>query len=173
MDSAIFKTLDDILSKTNIKDVTSETTSFSELKDGYYLCEVVGAELKESSKGDPMAAFRFKISEDGLAVDEDGNFVSLTGSKGRNIFINYVLKDETSIRRFVADMLKFEGDNEGEPILEKEYFLSSETINDALDILVGLCIYVQVSTSEKPDGTKSTWQNLISWKRAAALELPM
>lgn len=173
MESNLFKTLNEILGKTNIEDVTSESTSFSELKDGYYLCEVVSAELKESSKHDPMVSFRFKVSEDGVAIDDDGNFLDLPKTTGRNIFINYVLKDENSVRRFVADMLKFEGDVEGEPLLGKEYFLSSDTIDDALDILVGMNIYVQVSTSEKNDGTKSTWQNLISWKRAAALELPL
>ena len=70
-------------------------------------------------------------------------------------------------------MLKFEGEVEGEPLLPKEAFLNSETLEDALDCLIGCGIYVNVSTSEKDDGTKSTWTNLISWKRADALELPM
>lgn len=173
MENAVFNTLNDILKKTNLADVTSESGSFQELKDGYYLCEVVNAELKESSKNDPMVSFRLKIAEDGLSVSDEGDFETIKNSKGRTVFINYVLKDDTSVRRFVSDMLKFEGDTEGEPILGKEYFLSSETLVDALDILTGLCIYVQVSTSEKSDGTKSTWQNLISWKRANALELPL
>lgn len=172
MESNLFKTLDEILSKSNIQDITSESTSFSELKDGYYLCEVASAKLKESSKGDPMVSFQLKIVEDGLSVNDAGDFETISSSKNRNIFINYVLKDETSVRRFAADMLKFE-ESEGESVLGKEYFTNSEVLEDALDILVGMQIYVQVSTSEKSDGTKSTWQNLISWKRAGVLELPM
>lgn len=172
MESNLFKTLDEILSKSNIQDITSESTSFSELKDGYYLCEVASAKLKESSKGDPMVSFQLKIVEDGLSVNDAGDFETISSSKNRNIYINYVLKDETSVRRFAADMLKFE-ESEGESVLGKEYFINSEVLEDALDILVGMQIYVQVSTSEKSDGTKSTWQNLISWKRAGVLELPM
>ena len=70
-------------------------------------------------------------------------------------------------------MLKFEGDTAGESLLPKEAFLSSETIEDALDILIGKRIYIQVSTTVNDDDSKSTWNNLISWKRAAALELPI
>lgn len=169
----LFNSLDGVLSNTNLDDVTAESNNFAELPDGYYLSEVEKAELKESkSSGQPMVAFQLKIVEEGLAVDKDGNFTDLKGTKNRKIFLYYVLKDETAVRRFVTDMLKFEGETEGEPILGKDYFTSSELLVDALDILIGLRIYVQSSTTENKDGSTSVWKNLISWKRAKALELP-
>ena len=69
-------------------------------------------------------------------------------------------------------MLKFEGETAGEPLLGKEYFTNSALIEDALDILVGMRIYCQSSTTVNDDDTTSVWKNLISWKRAAALNLP-
>ena len=168
----IFKSLDSVLSNTDIADVTSETGSFQELPDGYYLSEVKKAELKESkSSHQPMVAFEFSIVEDGRGVDSDGNYIDLKKTKNRRIFLYYVLKDEASVRRFVADMLKFEGDKAGEPILGKEYFTNSELLIDALEILEGMRIYIQSSTTTNDDNTTSNWKNLISWKRAKALEL--
>lgn len=175
---AMFDTLNKLLTETDITNVTSESTGFEELPDGYYLCEVEQAELKESkSSHQPMAAFKLKIVEDGKTaeVDEKGNVKirNIDKTKNRKIFMNYVLKDEKSVKRFVTDMLKFEGDVEGESLLPKEAFTTSETLEDAIDVLTGYQIYVSVSTTENDDGTKSVWNNMISWKRAAALELPM
>lgn len=169
----LFNTLDGVLSNTKLDDVTAESNNFAELPDGYYLSEVEKAELKESkSSRQPMVAFQLKIVEEGLAVDKDGNFTDLKGTKNRKIFLYYVLKDETAVRRFVTDMLKFEGETEGEPLLPKEAFTTSELLVDALDMLIGLRIYVQSSTTENKDDSTSVWKNLISWKRAKALELP-
>lgn len=175
---ALHSQLDALLNNTDLTDVSAESTGFQELPDGYYNCEVEKAELKISkSSGQPMAAFQFKVSEDGYNVEIDEkstvHLTELKKTKNRKIFINYVLKNDTWVRRFVTDMLKFEGDTAGESLLPKEAFLSSETIEDALDILVGKRIYIQVSTTVNEDDSKSTWNNLISWKRAAALELPM
>lgn len=174
---AVFSNLDNMLSNVDISDVNADSSVYSELKDGYYLCEVVKAELKSSSNGDAMVAFRFKIVEDGIDVemDEKGHvhFKEIKKSKDQLVFLNYVLKDETKIKRFVIDMLKFEGDTPGEPLLPKECFLTSETIEDAIEALIGYRIYVQISTTEKNDGSKSTWTNLVSWKRVNALELPV
>lgn len=171
----LFNTLDGVLSNAKLDDVTAESNNnFSELPDGYYLSEVEKAEIKESKAShQPMVALQFKVGEDGLAVDKDGNFTELKGTKNRKIFMYYVLKDETAVRRFAADMLKFEGEVEGEPLLPKEAFTTSELLVEALDALVGMCIYIQSSTTEnKSDGTTSVWKNLISWKRAKTLELP-
>lgn len=169
----LFNTLDGVLSNTKLDDVTAESNNFAELPDGYYLSEVEKAELKESkSSRQPMVAFQLKIVEEGLAVDKEGNFTDLKGTKNRKIFLYYVLKDETAVRRFVTDMLKFEGEVEGEPLLPKEAFTTSELLVDALDMLIGLRIYVQSSTTENKDDSTSVWKNLISWKRAKALELP-
>ena len=174
----VLSKLDTLLGETDLSDVTSESTGYSDLPDGYYLTTVDKAELTVSkSSGNPMVAFMLGITGDGIDVEieDTGNVLhrSIKGTNNRKIFKYYVFKDDTSIKRFVADMLKFEGEVEGEPLLPKEAFLNSETLEDALDCLIGCGIYVNVSTSEKDDGTKSTWTNLISWKRADALELPM
>lgn len=174
----IFDKLNGILNNADLTNVTAESSGFSELPDGYYLCEVEKAELKESKTShEPMVAFQFKIVQDGIepSIDESGNVTlrEIKGTHNRKVFMYYVLKDETSVRRFATDMLKFEGEVAGESLLPKEAFTSSETLVDALDVLTGMRLYVNVSTSERDDGSKSTWNNLVSWKRAAALELPI
>ena len=172
------KAINDLLSQTKLDDVTSAGRGFEELPQGYYLTNVDNAILKESkSSHQPMAAFTLSVIEDGktMIADNNGNaeLTDIKHSKGRKIFLYYVLKDTSSVRRFVSDMLKFEGEEPGKPLLDKEYFTTSELLNEALSVLVGSRIYVQVTKSEKSDGTIQTWQNLISWQRAAALELPM
>lgn len=174
----LYSQLNQVLGNTDLSDVSAESSGFSELPEGYYLCEVEKSELKTSkSSGMPMAAFQFKICEDGIdvQVDEknDIHLSQIKGSKNRKIFKYYTLKDETSVRRFVTDMLKFEGDNEGESLLPKEAFMTAETLADALDVLIGLRVYVQVSITTNDKDENSTWYNLISWKRAKALELPL
>ena len=168
----IFGSLDKLLGETDLKDVTAESAGFAELPEGYYLSEVEKAELKVSkSSHQPMVAFQMKIVEDGKGVDENGDLFNIKGSKNRKIFMYYTLKNDSSVKRFVTDMLKFEGEEPGKSILEKECFTTSELLEDALEILIGMRIFVQVSVTENDDGSKSTWQNLISWKRAANLEL--
>lgn|SRR5574344_215479 len=168
----LFGTLNELMKGANLTDVTADTAGFDELPDGYYLSELEKAEIKESkSSHQPMIALQFKVTEDGVAVDDKGELVTIGKTKNRKIFMYYVLKDERSFKRFVADMLKFEGEKAGEPILSKEYFTNSELLNDALDVLVGHSAYIQSSTTENDNGSESVWKNLISWKRAAALEL--
>ena len=171
----LFSSLDGILANTDLTDVTADGSGFQELPDGYYLCEVEKAELKESKSTHlPMAAFQLKVVDDGYGVNQDtGNFEMIKGTKNRKLFMYYSLKNDTMVKRFVTDMLKFEGETEGEPILGKEYFTTSAVLNDALEILIGLRIYVQLSTTANDDDTTSQWKNLISWKRAKALELPL
>lgn len=177
-DKDLIASINELLKQTNINDVTSESNNFQELPEGYYLCTVDAAEIKESkASGKPMIAFTFTVSENGhhYVADKDGNaeMQEVKGSKNRKIFMYYVLKDTQSVRRFVSDMLKFEGEEAGKPLLDKEYFMNFEILEDALKILEGMKIYVQVTKSENQDGTVRNWQNLISWKRAAALDLPM
>lgn len=173
----LIASINELLKQTNITDVTSESNSFQELPEGYYLCAVENAEIKESKASKlPMVAFTFTVAENGscYVADKDGNaeMKELKGTKNRKIFMYYVLKDTNSVRRFVSDMLKFEGEEPGKPLLDKEYFMNSEILEDALKLLVGMRIYVQITKSESADGNIRSWQNLISWKRAAMLELP-
>lgn len=176
-----YNALDELLGSVDLDDVTSEKSGgkFEDLPEGYYLCEVKSAELtKSKSSGQPMIKIQFKVVENGVGVDVnekgDAVFVDIPKSKNRIMFKYYVLKDEKAVKTYVSDMLKFEGDEAGTPLLDKELFLSSVTMSEALNILEGSRIYVQVSVSEnKTTGEKSNWQNLISWTRAAKLELPM
>lgn len=177
-ENSLTATINDLLSQTNIQDVTSESNAFQELPEGYYLSSVDSAEIKESKASHmPMVALSFTVTEDGhqYVADKDGNveIKDVKHSKNRKIFMYYVLKDTASVRRFVSDMLKFEGEEAGKPLLDKEYFMNSELLADALHILEGSRIYIQITKSVKDDGTTQTWQNLISWKRATALELPL
>lgn len=170
--------LDELLQSVDLKDVDAESSGFEPLPDGYYLSEVESAELKLSkTSGKPMAALKMKIVNDGIdaEVNSDGSvdFKMLKKTKGRYIFLYFGLGDSSAIRRFASNMLKFEGDTPGEPLLPKEAFISSSTVSEALDLLVGSRAYVQVSTTvnEKTEQS-STWNNLISWKRASMLQLP-
>lgn len=165
-----------LLGSINLDDVTAESTISNELPEGYYLSELKSAKLTESKSSHlPMVALQFTTVDDGktLVVDEAGNaeLNNLPKTTNKSIRIYYVLKDEKAVKRFVADMLKFEGETAGEPILGKEYFTNAELLEDALEVLEGMRVYIQISVTNNDDGTKSTWQNLISWKRAKALEL--
>lgn len=167
----IFHVLNNLLKNTDLSDVSAEGNNFPEIPDGYYLCEVEKAQLKETKTShEPMVSIQFKITENGVDFNED-LFVEIPKTKNRKVFINWVLKDESGVKRFVTDMLKFEGDVEGEPVLPKEYFTTAEILEDALDILIGMRIYVNSSTTKNKDGTTSNWKNLISWKRAKFLDL--
>jgi len=173
----LFDTINNVLSNVDLSDVSADSSGSKDLPEGYYLSEVTGAELRTSkSSGNPMVALTLKTVTDGLAnmADENGNAYLTEIKKTADHFINiyYPLKDEKSVKRYVADMLKFEGDEEGVPLLPKDAFTTAEVLHDALEILIGQRIYVQVSVSIAEDGSKSVWQNLISWKRAASLELP-
>lgn len=176
--NAALKILDELLGKTDLSDVSSDSQGFEQLPDGYYLCEVDEAKFTESKSSKlPMVSFKFNIVENGLAIDiSDAGVITtkeLKHTKNHKLFKHYVFKDEASVKRFASDMLKFEGETAGEPLLPKEAFLNSETLLDALDVLVGMRIYIQSDTSEKDDGSKSTWYNLLSWKRVKDLELPL
>lgn len=172
----LFNQLDELLGASDIKDVSAESSGFAQLKNGYYLCEVKKAELKPSkSSGKLMAAFQLKVVEDGTDFTFDAKSrptpVTLKGTKNRTIFKYFPFSDENSVRRFVADMLKFEGDEPGVPLLTKEYFTNSELIEDALEVLTCMNIYVHNDVSMKDDGTESAWVNFVSWADAAKLGL--
>lgn len=171
-----FVNLKDLLQQIDWNTVT-EDDGFQDLPEGYYLCEVEKAELKENkAQTNQQVSFTFKVVEDGLAegMDVRGNSVlqTISGTHNRKVFKHYPFKDAAGVKRFVTDMLKFEGDTPGEPLLEKEYFMMEETIEDALNILVGRRIYVQASHKEY-QGKTSCWYDIVGWTRANALGLPM
>ena len=175
--SGMFEKLNGLLEGIKLDDVTSEKTGdYPTLPEGYFLAEVKKAELKESkSSGNPMASFTLETVEDGIDVvfeDDDIKYIALPKTKKITTFKHFVLKDEASIKRFVSDMLKFE-DGDGNPYLPKEAFLNGELVEQAIESLEGMRIYIQVTITEKEDNTKSTWINFISWKRSNDLGLPM
>ena len=162
--------LDSLLTNTDFKDVSAEGAGYEDLTPGYYLAEVEKAELTTSkSSGNLMVMIRFKVVEDGITFDDEtGDEIKLKG-KNRVVFKYFTLKDEASVKRMASDMLKFEDDN-GNPLLPKEAFTTSETLEDSLEVIEGMRVYLHITETEK-NGEKSTWTNLISWKRAIALGL--
>ncbi len=182
--------LDDLLAGTSLDDVSAESSGYDELKSGYYLSEVTEAKLGNSkSSGLPMVSFRFKVIQDGIIemTDEENNtyFTRAKHTENRNIFKNYVLKDQKSIKTLVSDLLKYEGDVQGTPILDeiltvedengkkKTSLPSTEVLMGCLEVLTGLTIFVKVDVREdKEDKTKTnTWTSLVSWSRATELGL--
>ena len=167
-------TLDDLLKATDLNDVTSESSGFDDLPAGYYLSEVNSAELTISkNSGNPQVKVVFKVVEDGVTEEDKGYAIrkNLPKTAGRLIFKYYPLKDEKTVRTMVSDMTKFEGEVKGEPLLPKEYFKETSLLNEALACLTGSRIYVNITTSTNKEGKTNNWVNLISWKRAAQLDL--
>lgn len=170
-----FAALNDVLNTTSLEDVSSEDqSSFEELPDGYYLSEVEKAELTVSkSSGAPMVAMTLKVVENGVKASFTGDrcdLIEIPKTVNRKIFKYFVIDTPEKVKKFVSDMLKFEN-NDGQPILDKEYFTTAEVLQDALDILIGMRIYINVQVTEK-NGTISRWNNFVSWKRANMMELP-
>ena len=166
----LFKKVDSVLTKVDLTKTTADNIGFEDLKQGYYICEVETAKLTESKKShNPQVALTLKTIDDGFDIDDEDNRIPLKGSKNRKIFKYYPLTDETTVKRFVSDMLKFENED-GSPILPPAAFTTAETLSDALDVIEGMRIYVQLSVSGEGEN-KSTWTSLLSWKRVADLEL--
>lgn len=165
----IFSSVNKILGSIDTNQVTADSSdAYSQLPDGYYLSEVAKVEMTTSkSSGQPMIAWQFKTVEDGVTIDENLNKSLIKNTTKKTIFMYHVLKDQNSVERFISDALKFEGDEVGKPFLEKEYFTTAETLHDALDLLIGLRIWLHIDTNNN----NSTWTRFVSWKRATKLEL--
>lgn len=162
-----------VLSDTNLNNI-DPNSDFDGLVDGYYLSELQEANVKFSqSSGKLQVVLKFKTIEEGksLKVDEDGNTSLINcGCKNRLVWKYFSVETPENVRKFAKEMLKFEDDNM-EPILSTEYFTTPELLYDALDVLVGMRIYIQISTTTNDKNETSSWTNIISWKRAASLEL--
>ena len=181
--------LDSLLSGTDLSDVSAESAGFSELPSGYYLCEVESAVRTTSkSSGQPMVSFKLKVIQNGIVekVDDEGNayLERAKGTKNRKIFKHYVLSDKSKVQGLASDLLKFEGEEAGVPILDGVItseeggkrvtrIPSAEVLDGCLEVLVGLQIFVKADTRpDRNDPSKSnTWTNLQSWTRAVQLGL--
>lgn len=159
--------LDEILKNIKIEEIKSDNEGYENLPDGYYLCEVEKVEFKESkSSGNEMIAWQFKVVENGIDFDEELNKQYIQNTVNRKIFTYHVLKDETSIKRAISDLLKFE-ETEGESLLSKEYFISKESMELCFQLLIGRNIYIKLET----DKDNNQWKRFVSWKGAKKLEL--
>ena len=166
----LFKKVDSVLNKVDLSKTTADSVGFEDLKPGFYFCEVESAKLTESKKShNPQIALTLKTIDDGFAIDDEDNKIKLSGSKNRKVFKYYPLIDETTVKRFVSDMLKFE-DDKGESILPQEAFTTAEVLADSLEVIEGMRIYIQLTVSGEGD-SKSNWVSLLSWSRVAQLEL--
>lgn len=169
--------VDDLFGSLDLKGVTENSTGFEDLPECYILVKVENAELTMSKSGNPQVAFRLKSVADGIDIDVDEKTQATIqnvckGTKNRVLFKYYKLVDSKDAKKFVSDMLKFQIDENGTQIPE-EAFTNSHTISDALELLTDLQIYVNITHSVAEDGSKSSWTNLISWKRASDLGLPI
>ena len=174
--SAIFSTVDNLLSQINAESIDPNASDFENLPEGYYSCEVVKAELGLSKTSEkPQVKLQLKTLENGLAIeiDDEGDSVlkEIQKTKSRFVFKYYSLDNKANVEKMIKDLLKFEGENPGESLLERDYFTNSELLTAALEILEGSRIYAQVTISKGKDGKDSSWINLISWERAEKLGL--
>lgn len=173
--------LDNLLSSTDLSGVTAEGQGYLPLEEGYYLGEVKKATLTVSkSSGNPMVSLQFQIVKDGYQVSNElveDYLTAIPHTKGRSVFVHYPFSDKQSVTRFASDMEKFEGDEPGVPLLPKEAFANSLTLEDALRILeeTNKNVWLKVSqakTINQQTGQPNYFTNLISWKRATDLGLP-
>lgn len=174
--SQVFSTVDGLLSQINAEKIDPNAPDFENLPEGYYSCEVVKAELGVSKSSEkPQIKLQLKTIENGLKVeiDDEGDSIlkEIQKTKDRFIFKYYPLDTKQNVEKMIKDMLKFEGDEPGIPLLERDYFTNSELLTSALEVLEGSRIYVQITESKGKDGNSSFWTNLISWGRAEKLGL--
>ena len=174
----LYAIYNNIAKKTDLTSI-DPNSDFENLPEGYYYSEVSDAKFtltKETKL--PMITLTFDVIEGyRIATDEEidnglPELFKLKSVEKRKIFVRFVNKDEPSLQRFAKNMLKFEDAN-GEPLLEKDVFLDAEFLIEALNCLIGSRLYVQISKSKNSNGETSIWQNLISWKRASQLGLPV
>lgn len=177
--TSLYVELDDIIHSTDLDEVSAESSNtFDNLPDGYYLTEVVESKLTRSKSSDkPMVTLRLAVVGNGYNLSEDGtNFEPIENVAKRNLWKHYVIKDGNSFKRFVSDMLKFEGETPNEPMLPKEAWTDSTTLEASVGVLsqVNARIYVHLETRKNNStGESSQWISLESFKRAEALGLPV
>ena len=159
--------LDELLKNIKIEEIKSDDSEYPNLPDGYYLCEVEKVEFKESkTSGNEMLAWQFKVVENGINFDDEMKKYYLENTSNRKIFTYHILKDESSMKRAISDLLKFE-EVEGEPILSKDYFVNKEAMELCFELLIGKNIWIKLQT----DKNENQWKRFVGWKGAKNLEL--
>lgn len=158
--------LNELLKNIKLEEIKSED-SYSELSDGYYLCEVEKVEFTTSkTSGNEMLAWQFKVVEDGIKFNDEWVKEHIPGTTNRKIFMYHSLKDQKAVERMLSDLLKFEK-AEDEPILSKEMFVNEEILKEALQLLIGAQLFIHLDTDR--DGNQ--WKRFVNWKNAKKNEL--
>ena len=163
----------------DLEGIDPEGSGFRDLPDGYFLLEVKNCSIGFSKSNNLQAKFQLTVVEDGYDMDVNKNgetvFKRLKGTKNQNVFKYFSLTDGTKVQRFANDMVKFEGDEAGKSLLPKEAFTDSSMLVDALEVLEAMHsrIWSKNDVTVNDDGTKSSWLNFLSWKRAKELGLPI
>lgn len=171
----ISEKLDKLIANVDLSGITEEGVR-SKLPDGFYLSQVVKAELTESKSGNPMVVIEYVTVEDGkkTIVDENGyaKQVDAKHTADKKIFCNYVLTNDMNFGFFVSDMLKFQDPETNEPFFTKEDFDSTQGIIDVCDKLTqGGIVYLMLQTVQKDNGESDQKKNPISWTRAHKFDL--
>lgn len=178
-----FINLNDLLGTIDANKIGAEDSERRDLlAEGYYVCEVADAELgTNKAQTNMQVKITLKIVENGYAVVEDESknvqFVEIPHTKNRLIFKYYPLKDKESAERFISDMLKFEDpETPGESLIPRELFASEESIEECLALIKDMQSRIWINNriiKNKQTNEDSNWADLVSWKKAGKLELPM
>lgn len=168
----LFDSLDELLKETDVKETkATDDEGFKDLPAGYYLFEVADdSELNISkNSGNPQVKLSLKVVEAYKIDDDTDEFVEMKTPK--HTYKYFPLKDSEGILKLSINMKKFEDpDKPGEPIFGESDFKNSKAIRAMIEDAIGLYIWGQVTVSEK-NGEKSSFTNLMSWKRAIDLGL--
>lgn len=168
--------IDSALQEVNFDNITSESSGFDELPAGYYLVELVRAEIKLSkSTGEPMVAFAFKGIDNGYILDDTTYDWSDVGvGKGRYLNVyDAKINSTNGIKRLISDLMKFV-DAVGEPIVHKEDVSNSQLLQATLEALVeeSCRMWLQRQEGKDKEGKPTFYTNMISWQKAEDLKLP-
>ena len=165
----LYKNVNDILKRMNVSEIDPNKQEYQGLQTGYYLCSFK-VEITTSKAGNLQAKAEMTIVEDGIAINEDGDFEEIKNSAKRKLWKYYPLTDEDKVKNFIKDMKKFE-DEDGSPILTNDDFNSIESIQLACEVIEDLQLFVYVNNYKNKNGEDSSFYNVISFKRAEELGL--
>lgn len=178
-----------IMKSTDLSKVSAESSGFEDLPEGYYLTEVVEVNPSRcksgKNQGKPALKMKLKVVGDGYKLSgapdeaEDDNkdlFDKIPKVDGRYIFKNFVIGEESLMKRFASDMMKFEDPQDpGKMLLPKEAWTDPSLLYDSVSLLVDLNsrIWVHNKITKRDDGTNSAWVDFLDFSRAVKLGLPV
>lgn len=188
-DLTIHSEISACLKQVDVSEIRSGGDGYEALPDGYYLCELAGPSeggswaCRSKKTGNPMLKFAFRALDNGLTPKEDGSdgYDEIANTMGRLIFKNYVFNPNdggSSATRFFEDLRKYQDPATKTTLLDDDSIKAlqdkPEAIEDILNALVGLKLYVHLETREGRNGLPaSQWAYVIAWDRAERLGLPM